>query len=185
MARTRKITLWYTIDRDGSIKPPHEGSTARKEAWLKELGQLARANQEPLMVAVEYRLSNPEVERIRKFFNGPVVEYYAIQNDDLTEGELAPDRKRRYREQILDEILGYDVELIDRTIRQRKSTGDYQDTQQWTDFLEEVKETLFDPSGYEMPDSKAFWELSKDVGYQQAHRISIEKLQERLRKKAA
>lgn len=183
--RTRKITLWYTIDRDGKLVPLKEEAVARKETWLKELGKRARADQSPMMVAVEYRLSNPEVERIRKFFNGPVVEYYAIQNDNVLTGEVAPERLKRYREQILDEVLGFDVELLDRTVRRRKSTADYTDTQDWTDFLETLKETLFDPNGYEMPDSKAFWDLAKSIGYDQARAVNIQKLQERLQKKTA
>ena len=135
--------------------------------------------------AVEYRVVNPEVERQRKFFNGPVVEYFAIQNDNLLEGELANDRKRRYREQLLDQVLGFDIELIDRTIRSRKSTSDYTRTQQWHDFLEELKETVFDANGYEMPDSTDFWELAKRVGYDQAKGVAITKLRERLKAKGA
>jgi len=183
--KTKKITLWYTIDRDGNIYPPNKDSFERKEMWLREAKNQAMANGLPVMVGVEYRISNPEVERSRKFFNGPVVEYYAIQNDDLCEGELSSARKKQYREQILDESLGFDIELIDRTIRNRPSTSDYIETQQWNDFIEELKETLFEPNGYEMPVSKSFWELSKRVGYSQAHKILIQKLQNKLKAKKA
>lgn len=183
MASTRKITLWYTIEIDGTITPPNEGAIARKNAWLKDLSQRAVGSRSPLMVANEYRLSNPEVERLNKFFNGPVVEYYGIQNDSLVSGELDPARKKKYREQMLDEILGFDVELINRTQRKRKSTSAFTEVQPWNDMLAEMKETLFDPSGYVMPDSKEFWELAKDVGYEQAKKIKLQKLQSNLRVK--
>lgn len=175
------MTLWYTLEIDGTITPPNDSVIARKEAWLKDLSHRACGERKALKIANEYRLSNPEVEDIRKFFNGPVVEYYAIQNDSLIEGELDSARKKKYREQMLDEILGFDVELIDRTKRDRKSTGDFIETQQWNDMLAEMKESLFDPSGYEMPNSKDFWELVKQVGYNQAHDIKIKQLQKNVK----
>lgn len=184
MAKTKKITLWYQATKQGLV-PPSPSSMERKESWLKGILGSIEADWKPILIEVTYRLVNPEVEQQRKFFNGPVVEYFAIQNDNLLEGELAPERKKRYREEILDQVLGYDVQLIDRAVRRRKSTGDYTDTQQWHDFLEELRETIFEPNGFEMPDSEAFWELSKQVGYDQAKGISIQKLRERLKKKQA
>lgn len=180
---TKKITLWYTATKSGIIPPP-EKAIERKDAWLKVILASIAAEWTPMMIEVTYRLVNPEIEQQRKFFEGPVVEYFALQNDGLPE-ELSADRRKIYREEILDEVLGYNVQLLKREVRRRKSTTDYTDTQQWHDFLEEVKETIFEPNGYEMPDSKAFWELAKEVGYEQAKTISIEKLRERLSKKEA
>lgn len=182
--RTRKIILWYQVTRNG-IVPPNAAAIARKDAWLREIEQGARAGSQPWLVELTYRMVNPDTERQQKFFNGPVVEYFAIQNDNLLEGSVPNERIKRYREQLLDEVLGYDIELIDRKVRRRKSTADFNDTQAWNDFLEELRETLFEPNGYEMPDSQAFWELSRQVGYEEAKRVSISKLQDRLRKKGA
>jgi len=182
--KTRKIVLWYQVTKQGII-PPKQESVARKDTWIEEIKKRIQADWLPMMIEVTYRLVNPEVEKQRKFFNGPVVEYYAIQNDNILTGEVAPERIKRYRETILDEALGFNVELINRSIRRRKSTADFTDTQQWSDFLEELKETIFEPQGYEMPDSKLFWELAKQYGYDQAKEISIQKLQERLQKKQA
>ncbi len=181
--KTKKITLWYTIDMEGNIYPPAKEVVEKKDMWLKEVRNQAIGQATTIVVANEYRMANPEVEQVRKFFNGPVVEYYGIQNDDLFEGELTPARHKQYRKQILDELLGFNVELVDRTIRERKSTSDYTETQQWTDLIEEAKETLFEPNGYEIPESKTFWELSKQIGYDQAHTVLIKKLQDKLKAK--
>ena len=80
----------------------------------------------------------------------------------------------------MDEILGYDIELIDKKVRRRKSTADYINTQRWHDFLETVKETLFDPSGYEFPESEEFWKLAKKYGFDEAWKISRNKLLKKL-----
>lgn len=182
--RTRKISLFYNVTRTEIIPPPSP-VLVRKDAWLKELQASVEADWAPRIVKLTYEIFNPEVEQQRKFFNGPVVEYYAIQNDNLTSGEMAPERKKRYREQILDELLGFDVHLVNRVVRRRKSTGDFRDTQVWHDFLEELREALFDPNGYEFPDSKAFWELAEKVGYDQAKDVATKQLQEKLKRKLA
>lgn len=179
--KTKEIKIYYKIERS-KISPISKSSLDRKNLWIKEVSKATYKS--PMLVEVIYRLTNPEVERQRKFFNGPVVEYFGIQNDHLLEGELSTTRKRIYREQILDEILGYDIELIDKKVRRRKSTADYINTQRWHDFLETVKETLFDPSGYEFPESEEFWKLSQNTGFDQARKISIEKLQARIKAKS-
>lgn len=184
MAFTKKITLWYKVTPDG-ILPPDDTAIARKDTWLKEVTKRVEALWLPWLIEVTYRLVNPEVEQQRKFFEGPVVEYYAIQNDNQLTGDVSSTRKRQYREDILDRSLGFDVQLINRSVRKRKSTTDYTDTQQWHDFIEELRETIFEPNGYEIPDSTAFWELAKGVGYDQAKEINIRKLQERLARKDA
>jgi flagellar biosynthesis chaperone FliJ len=80
----------------------------------------------------------------------------------------------------LDQILGYDVHLHNRIIRERKSTTDFRDVQAWNVFLKTIEETIFDAAGYEFPDSKNFWELVDKYGYEQAERISVETLQRKL-----
>jgi hypothetical protein len=115
-----------------------------------------------------------------RFFNGPVVEYYAIQNQDITKGEISPELKKRTRETILSDALGYDIQLLNRKERRRKSTSDFRSTQEWNDFLQTVEETIFDSAGYEFPKSKDFWELSDKHGYEEAKRIAREQLQTRI-----
>lgn len=183
--RTKKIVLWYQVLPEKGVVPPNAAAIARKDQWLKEISEKVHADKRPTLIELTYRMVNPDTERQNKFFNGPVVEYFAIQNDNQLTGEVASDRLKRYRESILDEVLGYDIELIDRKTRRRKSTADFSNTQAWNDFLEEVRETLFDPSGFEFPDSGAFWELTKEVGYDEARKSNIAKLQDRLKKKGA
>jgi len=136
------------------------------------------------MLKIEYRITNKEVDRIRKFFNGPVVEYWIIQQMDMLDGRPDTETKKRARETLLYIALGYEVKLMGRKkVRARKSTADFTDTQEWNDFLQTLQETEFDPNGYEFPDSEEFWKLAEKYGYTKAHEISIEQLQKRLKKR--
>lgn len=164
------------------IPPPLE-AVKRKDDWLREVQKTVEAEWKPKMIKVTYRIHNPEVEQQRKFFNGPVVEYFLIQNREMIEGRPATQEKQRYREAILDDVLGYDIELIDRKVRRRKSTSEFTETQEWHDFLETVRETLFEPNGYEFPESEAFWKLSAEIGHDKAKEAIIDKLQERMAKR--
>lgn len=176
--KTKKITLFYQIGRDETW-PPTPVALARKQAWLDEIGRSIRKASELRIVRVTYELFNPEVEQQRKFFNGPVVEYYAIQSGDI-KGPVTREVIDRYRETMLSDLLGYELELVNRKERRRKSTADFVSTQQWHDFLERLREEVFEPQGYEMPDSEAFWEMAKKYGYNQAKVVAIEQLQKRI-----
>lgn len=178
MAKTKSISLFYQITPT-EVKPPEDSAIARKNDWVKEIQKGIQAEWKPLIMRVTYRLVNPEVEQQRKFFNGPVVDYYAVQSGEILSGDVPREVHNQYRETILSEVLGYEVQLIDRVERRRKSTGDFMETQHWHDFLETLRETLFEPNGYEFPDSEAFWEMQKKHGYDQAKRIALEGLQKR------
>lgn len=179
--RTKKITLFYHVS-PSKIITPEQKAIDRKDEWVKEIQRGIKKNSSR-KIKLTYELFNPEVDNMRRFFNGPVIDYYTIQNAEILKG--LPERliHDRYRETLLSSILGYEVQLIDRTEKRRKSTSDFDNTQQWHDFLERLRETEFEPHGYEMPDSEAFWDLEKEHGYEQAQRISIEALQKRIAKK--
>lgn len=178
MAHTKKISLFYILNGN-EIAPPDPQALRRKDEWIKHL-QSTIYGKSHRIVRVTYEVFNPEVEQMRKFFNGPVVEYFAIQSADILSGEVSRFTRDKYRETILSDLLGYDVELVGRRERRRKSSGDFENTQQWHDFLESLRETKFDPEGYEFPDSEKFWEIAEKHGYDQAKRIAIEELQKRL-----
>lgn len=177
--KTKKINLFYTIS-DSETFPPPPASIARKDAWLKELQRTISKAGETRIVKVTYELFNPEVERVRKFFEGPVVDYWAIQNGDILSGEIPRLERTIARETLLSNTLGYDVQLVGRKERRRKSTSDFNSTQHWADFLETLRETEFDPQGYEFPDSEAFWDIAKKHGYDQSRGIAIEQLRHRI-----
>ena len=84
---------------------------------------------------------------------------------------------KQYREEILDELLGYDKMLVTRTVRQRKSTTDFKTVQAWNKFIKLLEETLFEQAGYEFPESEEFWKLVKVHGYTEARKISLQQLQ--------
>jgi len=180
--RTKKIVLFYNVTQT-EVFPPAVIEIERKNRWIKDVQKSVEADYKPKMIRNTYEEFDPEIENQWKFFNGTCVLYYAIQNMDMTKG--LPDSKtlNLYREQLLDEMLGYNVELIDRTVRKRKSTTDFRSVQKWNTFLGELKENIFDNAGYKFPDSKEFWELVGKVGYHEAKRISIEKLQTYLKSK--
>lgn len=180
--KTKKITLYYSVETR-RVLPPGPGDLERKDQWLREVQATVEADWKPLMVKVTYEVTNPETEQQRKFFNGPVVAYWAIQSQELLGKEISPELKKQARETLLDIALGYDVELVSGKARRRKSTTDFIETQQWHDFLETLRETEFDPNGYEFPDSGQFWTMAKIYGYDKAHAIAIEQLQKRLQAK--
>jgi len=152
----------------------------RKEQWLRILQAERETEFDSVMVRVTYQIYNPETEQQRKFFNGPVVEYWIIQTQENADKEVTPHMKKVGRETLLDRVLGYDVELTDRTTRRRKSTTDFTETQEWHKFLETLKETEFDSNGFEFPDSEEFWKLERAYGYARAQDIAIEQLRARL-----
>lgn len=180
--RTQKITLLYQITQEEIIEPS-QVEIERKNRWIKEAQKTVEAPYRPQIIKVEYSLFNPEIENQRRFFNGAVVAYYAIQNENLLTGY--PDIKtlQKYRETILDEVLGFDVTLVSKTVRRRKSTSDFKSVQAWSKFLNTVEETIFDSAGYLFPLSEDFWELVKGFGYIQSKKISVENLQKLLKAK--
>lgn len=183
--RTKKITLYYQVTKT-EILPAKPEAIERKNSWIREIQKEVEADWKPIIIEVTYRIRNREVERLRKFFEGPVVEYWLIQRSEILEGRPENAMLKRARNTLLYNALGYEVELLDGTKqRERSSTSDFTDTQEWVDFLETLRETEFEPNGYEMPDSKVFWELAEKHGYDQAREVVITQLQERLKKKLA
>lgn len=176
----QKLIQFYQITPSG-ITPPSPVDVERKKNWFAEVQKTVEAPYKPKIVKITYEMFDPEVESQRRFFEGVVVAYYAIQQAD---GEL-PDSKvlKLYREQILDEMLGFNLNLISKTVRRRKSTTDFKSVQRWNAFLNTTKETIFDQAGYEFPDSDEFWQTEKQVGYDEAKRILTEGLVSRVKAK--
>jgi hypothetical protein len=180
--RTTKIALFYKITKT-EVVAPLQKELARKDEWLQGIQRMVEADWKPLIVKVVYELFNPEIANQRRFFEGACVDYYAIQNSDVRKGEISASLHRQYREEILDEMLGYDYKTVNKVLRMRKSTTDFKDVQAWNTFLKTLEETLFESAGYEFPNSEHFWELAKVHGYDEARRIAREELQRRLIKK--
>lgn len=178
--KTKKIKLFYTVS-DTETFPPPAAALARKDEWIDEVKRSIAKAGETRLIELQYRVVNPDVERLQKFFNGPVVEYWLIQSKEIMEGDPPAAQLKQARETLLSNVLGYDVVLMDRTERRRKSTADFDDTQDWNDFLESLRETEFDPQGYEMPDSKLFWELVEKYGYNIAKGMVVMELRRRLK----
>ena len=180
--RTKSITLFYKATQQEIVNPPIK-DLERKERWIQEVQNSVEADYKPITIKVKYELFNPEVLDQIKFFNGTVIMYYAIQNEEML-GKI-PDRAMLddYRELILDEMLGYDLRVIKKTIRKRKSCSDFKTVQAWNNFLKKLEEDMFENSGYDFPDSEEFWELEAEVGYEEAKKISIQNLQNRLAKR--
>lgn len=177
--RTTRIILNYNVTQD-DIVPPSERDLARKNVWLENVKKSVEADWKPLIVRVTYEMFDPEIQNMRRFFEGPCVLYYAVQNSDMFAGYPDANTLKKYREEILDEMLGYDFHTVNRVIRRRKSTTDFKSISAFSNFLQQLEETIFDPAGYEFPDSKHFWELVKEHGYEEAKAIVVRQLQRRL-----
>ena len=181
--KTKKITLYYSVTQK-SVIPPGPGEIERKDQWIRLIQAEVESEWKPKTVRVTYQLYNPECDQQRKFLEGPVIDYWCIQSQEIKTLDDSPEMKKKARETLLDKTLGYDVELIDKTVRRRRSTMDFVETQQWHDFLEMVRETEFEPNGYEYPDSEYFWKLAEAYGYEKAKVIAIEKLKANIEAKA-
>lgn len=181
---TKRITLLYKLTQK-EIVPPPARDVSRKDAWIAGLQKTVEADWKPLHIKVTYELFDPEVLQQMRFFNGVCVLYYAMQDLDMTEGEPDSRTIERYREDILDEMLGYDYQAVRKVLRKRKSTADFKSVQAWVNFLNTLEETIFESAGYEFPDSKEFLELEKEHGHEQARGIMIKKLQDRIKKRQA
>lgn len=179
---TPRIALFYSVLPTEIVSPPGK-YMLRKEAWLKEVQATVLEPEHPKLVRVQYEVYDPEVQNMMRFFNGPCVAYYVIQDMGLLDRLPTPKELKQYREDILDQMLGYDFHTVRRVIHRRKSTADFKTVRNWYVFLEQLKETMFDPSGYEIPDSEWFWELAKKHGYDEAKSIAVKQLQDRLKKK--
>lgn len=180
--RTKKITLYYSVTQKKVI-PPGPGELERKDSWIRIIQSEVKSEWEPITVRVTYQIFNPETDQQRKFMEGPVVDYWLIQSQDLLDGDISPAMKRKARETLLDKTLGYDVDLMDGKARRRKSTTDFVETQEWHNYLEMLRETEFEPNGYEFPNSEDFWKMAEAYGYDKAKAASIEQLRRRLKGK--
>lgn len=180
--KTRQISLFYQITQT-AVLPASAVEIARKDAWIKEAQKSVEADWKPKTIKVTYSVFDPEIENQRRFFEGPCVLYYAIQDMDLIEGTPDSATLDRYRETLLDNQLGYNYQGVNKLIRKRESTSDFKTAQKWNQFLHTLEETDFESAGYEFPDSEKFWNLVKEHGYEEAKGIVVSQLQNRLGKK--
>lgn len=181
MAKTQKITLISKIT-NREYTPPKTAEIERKDAWIREQ-QRTILNGAYKLIKTEYSLYDPEIDDMRRFFEGAITEYYVIQSRDILSG--TPDSKliKEGRDELLEAILGYDVRMAMLMKRERASTTDFKEVQQWLVFVNIIKEEFFDPNGYEFPNSDSFRQLAEQYGREEAKAISINKLQESLRRK--
>ena len=180
--KTKSITLFYKVTPTQVISPS-AFDLEKKEQWIKQMQATIPSEWEAEIVKVTYEMFNPHIQDLQRFFNGTVVMYYCIQNEDMIIGEPTSELLAQYREEILDELLGYDYKTVNKVIRKRKSTTELKSVQAWNNLIKLAQETLFENAGYEFPDSEAFWELVNKVGYDEAKRESRIRLQNNLAKR--
>ena len=183
MARTQKITLIAKITNREYIAP-NNVEVERKDAWIRDLQRTTLKDTFRLM-KIEYSLYDPEIEDVRKFFEGTVVLYYAVQSRDLLSGAPDTGMLKQCREELLNAVLGYDVRMARMMSRERASVTEFKEVQQWLVFINIIKEEFFDPNGYEFPDSDKFSELVMKCGREEAKAISLRQLQLSLNRKYA
>ncbi len=178
---TKKLALFYQLTQKEVI-PPSTKELERKDKFIKQVQKSVEVEYKPKMMKVTYEVFNPELNEMRKFFH-TCVKYYAIQNMGLTDRDLSTEEYKQYREELLDELLGFDFHTVNKVIRKRTSTSTYKEAEEWHTLLKELQETVFDSSGYTFPDSKTFWRQVSVLGYSKAQGIAIKSLQNKLKKK--
>lgn len=179
--KTKAVSLVYTVTQK-DVFPPPKRELERKDKFIETVQHSVEADYKPKQIKVTYEVFNPEIVNLRAFFH-TCIKYYGMQNSDLTDRELTTKEFKQYREEILDELLGYDFQTVTKLVRKRPSTADYKDTQPWLTLLQNLEETLFDTAGYQFPDTKQFWAWVEQWGYIKANDMALKQLQERLRKK--
>lgn len=177
MSKTTRCVLFYSLTPTEVVSPTIR-ELERKEKWIAQMQKFVEADWKPQIIKVTYELFDPAIEKQQRFFNGTCVKYYVIQNLDLVDRTPTSEEMKLYREQLLDEMLGYDMALVNRVVRKRKSTTDFKSVAAWNKFLNTLEETIFAEAGYEFPDSKEFWDLVKRLGYDDAEKFVIKKLQD-------
>ena len=178
---SKKLSLYYKVTTKEVI-PPSQTDIERKEQWVDNVKSSVEADWKPKMIKVTYEDFDPEIEDQRKFFH-IAVKWYAIQNEDMVDNVPSSALVKKYRDELLDDMLGYDVEMVTRTKRERKSTTEFKTVQKWHNFLRTLEETKFEPAGYEFPNSEEFWELAKKYSYEKANEITTKNLQKKIRAK--
>lgn len=178
---TKSITLFYKVTPEGVEHPP-KSALDRQQEWLRTIQKTMAKKDKPILIKTVCTIHNPEIENMVKFFNGAVVDYFTIQSKDLLSGDIPPLMRKMAREELLDSALGYELKMLTKSARRRKSTANFTNVQQWNDLLKRLEETEFEPNGYFFPDSKEFWELQAKHGYDEAKEISIQQLRHRMQK---
>ncbi len=178
---TKSITQFFKVTPNG-VEHPTPEANARKEEWLRIIQRTIVTKEKPVILKSVTTIHNPQIENMVKFFNGAVVDYYLIQSKDLLSGELPLIMRKQAREELLDSAMGYELKMLTKTSRRRKSTADFTNTQQWNDLLKKLEETEFEPNGYEFPNSEEFWKLVSKHGYTEAKEASIQQLRDKMKK---
>ncbi|MCK4609448.1 MAG: hypothetical protein KAT71_08195 [Gammaproteobacteria bacterium] len=160
----KKITIYYTVGVDGTISKPVATIAKRLADFWAFAKRMAREGMQEGIVRAEYMMVWGDVLRRRKFFEGAIVPYYAIQT---LERMPAPDEIRQFRLQILKELLGYSytqpkgLNGAGELKEDRVSTTAFNE-QQWDDFFEVIDHTLFAPNGFMYPDRAVYADMVAD-----------------------
>ena len=149
----RDLKVLWEVLKDGSIKKTQDVRQQEiQKNWWNRVKKSVKSEWEPVLVRGTFEVLDEEVEKLRKFFEGAIVPYYAIQNEG---GEVGSETVKLYRELLWKEILGFELELPDGSIlHKRKSSKTLKKVQDWLDKIEELKVEIFDKNGYIFPDSK-------------------------------
>lgn len=180
--KTTSIQLFYKLTPT-EIMPPIARELERKEEWIKAQQAGVAAEWESKIVKVEYSIFDPAIEDQRAFFNGTIIDYYAIQSREMMEALPDTSLLRRCREEILMEILKYDPLVAKVLGKKRASTTEFREVQAWNTFIKTVEEEIFEKGGYLFPVTKEYWDLVEKVGHDEARRISIEKIRNYMKSK--
>jgi hypothetical protein len=178
--KTKRIALFYSLTQK-DVFPPSQKELERKDEFIKTIQRSVESEYKPKMIKVTYEYYNPEVDEMRRFFHTCVM-YYVIQNLELKDRKPTTEEFNQYREEILDELRGFDYQTVNKVIRKRESTKDYKEAEQWHTLLKDLEETLFEDAGYTFPDSKWFWDMVKTDGYEKAQATAITRLQAKIEK---
>ena len=165
MANNKKTIAYYQVEANGDIGKLAPTVAKRVRQFWLFVKRMARESAEACIVRMELMIVWGDIVRRRKFFEGAVVKYYAIQSLGRMPSN---DEMRKWRITILDEMLGYSylrpkgLKGAGENKKDRVSTTAFNE-QEWDDFFELTDAVLFAPSGYMFPSRAVYADMVADV----------------------
>ncbi len=174
---TKKAMAHYVVTPNGFAavdKTEHNALQEFKAAHIKTADHDERF-QKTFRVTVEE--FDPDIDKSKKFFEGPIKENFAIAMFDKV--ELTRHELETARETLLHAAYGFEIEVVlegEKTmVPKRKSLNQLKTVAAYNKLFKLLEETLFEDYGAEFPSSDDFWELCGKYGMTQAKRITADR----------
>ena len=129
------------------------------------------------------RLKEGELERMQRFFRGAVVPYYARQSRDIWSPVIPSGVLHECTNEIKREMSFFLYDHTGHITEELNSMASFARVKDLNEFLNGIKELLFDDNGFIFPDSEHFKQLEKEKGRHAAQRQVFLELKNEVKRK--